>query len=327
MSLHRLVMKADQILHAGAGKGSGFSRTTFTHVPASTLRGAFSAVWWRDHHGADQDEFDSRITGLSFTDAVPTTDLGILAPLAPALDRRVCRARHDNSPLLGHPLTVATCPECDRAMDMSKGVRPLPRGASVSVSTRVTLDEYEKARDECLYEREGLDARGVSLVALVAGDPSWLVTQGTVIRAGACSTVAGRITVSSVEPVEPTDVVVPQGDSRLRVETLTPGVYVDDFGRPAPEPSTHDLHLALGVDSTVTVRVERAFVRWATAAGWHTKAGRPKPEDPAVIAHSAYHVAVSAPRATSVPSIVTHLGLRTSEGCGWAAISNLEEVA
>jgi hypothetical protein len=38
-TLHRVDLHADQVLHLGTGRGSGFSGTTHRHVPASTLRG------------------------------------------------------------------------------------------------------------------------------------------------------------------------------------------------------------------------------------------------------------------------------------------------
>jgi len=327
VTLHRIVLTAEQVLHAGVGKGSGFSRTSYPYVPASMLRGALSAVWWLNNPQTDQSVFDADIAGLSFTDAVPTSDLGQIAPAAVALDRRVCRIPHDGSPAGGYDHSTPSCPICALATEQSKGARLLPREAAVRSSTRVTLTPSEQALDENLFERQGLDARALHLVALVAGDPTWLVGPGTTIRVGAASTVAGRVSVTSVEALAAETLSLPPGRNRLRLELMTPGVFVDDFGRAIGEPTPRDIRIALRLPEEAEIRVEQTFVRWGTVGGWHIQANRPKPEDPDVIAHSCYYVAVTAKSSIKVPTVTAALGLRTTEGCGWAHVSPIKEVS
>lgn len=327
MTIHRIVLNADQVIHAGVGKGSGFSRTSYPFVPASTLRGALSAVWWLNHPGSSQSDFDARIANVSFTDAVPTLNPQQVAPAAVALDRMVCRVPHDAAPSDCYGPSVLACPLCGRATEQSKGIRLLPKDAELRTSTRVTLTPNEQALDENLFERQGLDARSVHLVALAAGDPAWLVGPGTTVRVGAASTVAGRVTVTAVEPLARETLTLAAGRSRLRLELMTPGVFVDDFGRARSEPTARDIRVALSLPSDVDVHVERSFVRWGAVGGWHVRANRPKPEDPAIIAHSCYYLVVSARSSITVPAVTATLGLRTTEGCGWAQITELKEVS
>ena len=325
-SLHRVVLRADQALHLGTGRGSGFSGATLRHVPGSTVRGALCAAWWREHPDADQADFDARIAAVSFGDAVPGPDPDgpLPLPVAAALDRRTCKYPRPGCPATGHPWTVRDCPHCGGGTEPAKGERAMPSGARVSAVTRVELTAQEQAVEDKLFERQGLvtddDTR---LVALAAGDIGWLARPGTVVRVGAAATVAGRVTVTAVEPLGAPALALDAGGNRVRVELLTPGVYVDDFGFATDRPAPDDLRWAFGLPEGTHVEVERAFVRWTTASGWHTVADRPKPEDAAAVAHSCYHLRVDLPVPVTAPVVVHDLGLRTGEGYGWARIAPL----
>jgi hypothetical protein len=194
--------------------------------------------------------------------------------------------------------------------------------------TRVALTAQEQAEDELLFERQGLilddDAR---LVALAAGDIGWLVQPGGVVRVGAAGTVAGRATVDAVEPVEAPTLTLDTGEHRVRIELLTPGVYVDDFGFAVDRPTSADVRWAFGLPDSTDVDVERVFIRWTTASGWHTAVNRPKPEDAAVVAHSCFHLRLTVETPVVAPMVVHDLGLRTGEGYGWARLGPLSESA
>lgn len=323
-TLHILELRADQTLHLGVGRGSGFSGPTHTYVPAPTLRGALAAAWWLRNPTAAQDHFDALIGGLSFTNAViPLTD-DPLAPTVIGLDRQLCKYRQPGCPIDGHAWWVTRCPTCHGRPEPARGVRDLER--FVHAMTRVELSDDERALDDHLYEREGLVLGDGRLKALIAGDPTPLVAEGDVVRVGGQRSVSGRMTVTGLVPAE----AVPQKlvgghETALRVQLLTPGVYVDAFGRPVNRPSQADLRWSLGLADATQLKIERAFTRWTVAAGWHTRTNRPKPEDPAVVAHSCFHLAVLPRHDISVPSLVTDLGLRTSEGCGWAVVEELTD--
>lgn len=326
--LHRVVLRAHQALHLGTGRGAGFSAVTRRHVPGSTLRGALCASWWREHPGSDQADFEARIARVSFGDAVAKSSDGFDQPLplpvAASLDRRVCKAPRTGCPETGYPWTVVECSVCRGRTEPAKGERVM-HGAAVRAATRVALTPSEQARDDMLFERQGLllndDTR---LVALAAGDIGWLTQPGQVLRIGASGSVAGRVTVAALEPVETPTLALDAGENRTRIELMTPGVYIDEWGFAVDRPTAEDIHWAFRLSEDTQVTVERAFVRWTTASGWHTASNRPKPEDSAVVAHSCYHVVLDVPTSTSVPRVVHDLGLRTAEGYGWASLSTLE---
>jgi hypothetical protein len=188
----------------------------------------------------------------------------------------------------------------------------------------VALTPHEQARDDMLFERQGLilddDTR---LIALAVGDIGWLARPGRVLRVGAAGSVAGRVTVTAVEQIPAPTLTLDAGPVDVRVELMTPGVYVDDFGFAADRPAPDDLRWAFRLPAGTGVDVVRAFTRWAIASGWHTAANRPKPEDTAVVAHSCYHVRLDLPARVTVPTIVHDLGLRTGEGYGWARLDPL----
>lgn len=329
-TLHRIVLRADQALHLGTGRGSGFSGVTHQHVPGSTLRGALCAAWWRDHPAANQPDFDARIVSISFGDAIPSPGPGTTGPLpmpvSAALDRRTCKYPQVDCPRTGHPWTVQDCPDCGGRTEPAKGERVVSASADVRVSaaTRVALTPHEQARDDMLFERQGLVVGDdTCLVAPAAGDIGWLVKPGQVIRVGAAGTVAGRMTVVAVEPVETPTLALDAGENQVRVELMTPGVYVDDFGFAIDRPTPDDVRWAFRLPGDTRVDVERAFIRWTTASGWHTAANRPKPEDAAVIAHSCFHIRLSLATPVTAPTLVHDLGVRTGEGYGWARLQPL----
>lgn len=321
MSVQTIILRADQPLHLGVGRGSGFSVTTYPYVPASTLRGAFAAAWWRDHAPADQSAFDSLIAGVTFSDAVPIGQVDGYELRGLAMDRRVCRQGHH--PCDGFDPTTDRCPTCGGWTEHSKGERPLPEGASVMTSARVALDPSEQAIEDRLFERQALRVTGARLAALAAGDLTGLVRVGAVVRVGAAKSVAGRLEVVGIRPLPVPDIRLPAGAHRLRIQMLTPGVFVDEFGCPSNHPSECDLRLALQMDDSARIAVDATYARWTTVSGWHSRANRPKPEDPGVLAHSCCHISVHLAAACAVPSLVHDLGLRTTEGCGWAAVSSL----
>lgn len=328
--LHLIVMEPEQTIHLGVGRGSGFSSESHQYVPGSTLRGALSAAWWRTHPKAKQADFDDLIATVTCSDAVVSSDASRWSTRVAALDRKVCKLCRPNDPGVppdGFPWATKTCPACDGPMEPSKGKRALPPGAQVLSATRVQLNRQEQAEDEKLYERQGLHAGGSTLVAMAAGRADELAPKNQALRVGAATSVAGRLRIADVVPYSPPTLTIPAGSTRLRVELLTPGVYVDEFGCAVNQPSAYDLRWSFGLPENANVVVERAFARWTTSSGWHSMANRPKPEDSAVIAHSCFYVCVDTADPMTVPTVVHDLGVRTGEGCGWAELSLLQEDA
>ena len=322
MSLAEIRIRADQALHIGIGRGSDFSQETLRYVPSSTLRGALGAAWLRADSSRRVDELLPLLDLLRFSDAVPTPPSAAWTATVVPLDRATCKYPEEGQCPATHPWHVDLCPGCGRPPEPSKGMRGLPSGASIEFVTRVALDQAERAKDDALYEREMLLLGENELVGLVDGDPSALVQVGDALRLGAAKSVAGRATVTAVG--SPTDgdarLALDPGHHDLRVEMLTPGVFVDDFGFPSTAPTPDQLRSALSLADNTKVGITESFTRWGRAAGWNVAANVPKTEDHAVIAHSVYLVSVHVSRPHRLHSVASGLGLRVDEGCGWFAV-------
>jgi hypothetical protein len=312
-------------MHLGNGQGSGFSAQSRSFVPSSTLRGALCAAWWRANPRATQAAFDAIVAGFSVSDAlaIPSdVSLGTVTSGGISLDLGVCKRCSRTEPALD-----GKCSRCEAHIEPSKGERPLPAGAEILTHTRVGLSSDEQAQEDRLYERQGLHLSHVPLQALVrqrSDEAAQLCRAGTVIRLGGATSVAGRARVESLQLLGEPRLVLPTGTSRVRVELLTPGVFVDDFGRAQSEPTPTDLRWSLGLSSDAQLRLHAGHTRWTTSGGWHRAANCPKPVDAAVVAHSCFGVAVTVEEVTEVPSIVWNLGARTTEGCGWARLSLMD---
>lgn len=326
MTIYEVVLRAEQSMYLGTGKGSGFSTTSLTHVPASTFRGSLAARWWRNNSHASQATFDVLIASVRFGDLLVAGSREASHPL----DRSLCKYPVQGAcPAGGYDAGVTSCPICSGRPEQSKGSRNLPQGpAALRPVTRVALDETERARDDQLYRRESFAPGDEKLVGPVSGSAGDLTELGLVaglsLRLGAQHSVAGKVQIEQVRDVA-ADPLAITGTALLRIELLTSGVYVDDFGFPLAHPTVAMLRQSLQLEADLPCHVVRGFTRWSVSSGWHSHANVPKSADPAVIPMSVFHVEVGCPpgRQIAVPSIVPDLGLRTLEGCGWAEVSVL----
>ena len=75
-------------------------------------------------------------------------------------------------------------------------------------------------------------------------------------------------------------------DGDLVIRLRSPGIFTDDYGRPAREPSPHNLERALGVPA----RVVRSWTRWEQSGGWHAASGLPKHQELIVSAGSTFRI-------------------------------------
>ena len=315
----RLQATADLFL--GTGHGSGFSRASANFVPASTFLGAVVGRYRASHPGVNDAHLESLLRQVTSSDAAYVAGGSARfdwSEVALPLDRMPCKYPTVDCPATGWQWWQVPDGRCPNgcAVEPAKGERMAPK---VRI-TRVALDASEQAVDDQLFQRQALDARQGELVCWVEGPPDALrelgLTEGALLRLGGARSVAGRASVTSVRPLTGrTDQAV---NGFLRVELLTPGVYVDDFGFPSPTPAPADVQHSLGLSDA---KVVRSFIRWGTVGGWSVAASVPKPEDPAVIPHSVFLVEV--PVGADVPAVVSDLGLRTFEGCGWARVESL----
>jgi CRISPR-associated protein (Cas_Cmr3) len=98
------------------------------------------------------------------------------------------------------------------------------------------------------------------------------------------------------------------------IRLRSPGVLVDDLGRPSRDPNPAELAGLFGSPA----RVERHWARWQSIGGWHVASRLPKPTELAVAAGSTYGVATERPleEAALVELSRRGLGLRRHEGFG-----------
>ena len=326
MTIYEVRLRAQQGLHLGVGRGTDFGRQTLTYVPSSTLKGALGAAWLRET-GRSAEDLVPLLDMVTLSDAVVVPEGSRWAAGAIPLDQGTCKYPIEDKCPPSHPWDAPKCHFCGGTPEQSKGERKLPGGATIENVTRVALDKRERAVDDMLYQREVLEARNLELVALATGDINSLAQRGTAIRIGAATSVAGRAAVTAVDPLRlpPTASTLPlhKGSTTLRVELLTPGVYVDDFGFPSASPDSEWIRTALGLPGTTAVEVVRSFTRWGRSSGWNLAANVPKTEDASVIAHSVFHVLVEVDVHADVPTYIPRLGLRTDEGNGWAQVERL----
>lgn len=324
MTISELRLKAEQGMHLGVGRGTDHGQRTLRYVPASTLKGALGAAWLRGQGGRSVADLVPLLDGVTISDAVPVAPGTRWRAMVLPLDQQYCKYAEPGCPP-AHDWDVAECPSCRRPPEQSKGQRGVSSGVSIETVTRVALNEQEAPRDELLYQREMLDAGALDLVALVAGDLSPLAAPGTRLRIGAASSVSGSavVTGSAQLGTEESGWTLPAGDNMLRIELITPGVFVDDFGFPTSLPTVEQVVSTLLLPADAQVEVERRFTRWGRASGWNLAVNVPKIEDACVIAHSVYHVRVGLTAAAYVPHFAARLGLRSDEGCGWIRVEEM----
>ncbi|MGH3252490.1 MAG: hypothetical protein ACRDOI_40620, partial [Trebonia sp.] len=104
----------------------------------------------------------------------------------------------------------------------------------------------------------------------------------------------------------------PDGDLVIRLRS--PGIFTDDYGRPARAPSPAELGAVLGAPA----RVVKSWTRWEQAGGWHAASGLPKHQELTVSAGSTF---IIHPERmvddTALRTLASRgLGLRRHEGFG-----------
>lgn len=213
------------------------------------------------------------------------------------------------------------CPVCAQPLRRGAGeLRTLRNGrladpVAIVEDTHVAIDEHDRARDKDLFTRRRI-ARAQTFSGWVSGaddDLDMVVGEGPTLWLGGRRSTSGRATVShergsAAPPPELLD------DTTLVLRLAAPGLFVDEFAAPQPEPAAQELTAVLGSPA----RVVRRWVRWTQVAGWHAASGLPKPAEVAVAAGSTYLVTCDRrPSAEALAVLGARgLGLRRIEGYG-----------
>lgn len=318
--MSELILTLSQPAQIGDRARKDFVLSTLEHVPGSVVRGAFAAAWL-SRHGAPEpgtperreflDLFEGGVRfGPLLRDGTEFMSLAVFGhKYDPDTDCRTVdydRALSDEEP-------PPYCPDCDSPIEQRRGLHGTR--TAPDRRTSVAIGESGTAVPGQLFTRELLPAgqafRG-SLTAAPAQRAA-LAALGPV-RIGGRRTTHGLAQVSIREGGTPPAVQRrPDGDLVIRLRS--PGIFTDDYGRPARIPSPAELRAALG---GVPARVVRSWTRWEQAGGWHAASGLPKPQELTVSAGSTY---VIHPERTLADSALRALesrglGLRRHEGFG-----------
>jgi CRISPR-associated protein Csx10 len=299
---------------------SDFVLGTLTHLPGAVVRGAFAARWLSVHGGPSEpgtppralfeNLFEGGVRFGPLFSGAPPQPLSLLVHKYPHTTRcphvAIDRAAGEQI----EPETV--CPTCDSPWQPAKGA---VAGPAPLRRTHVTIGPTQVAVRGGLVSRETLPVGASFTGTLVARSPDLI---DALAGLGPIQVGGRRTTHGLAEAVFDNATGLPAPtrlpDGWLVMTLRSPGVFVDDLGRPSIDPNPGELSRVLGLP----VRVGRRWARWVSVGGWHAASGLPKPVELAVAAGSTYVLEPSGPVAdTALAALAARgLGLRRHEGFG-----------
>lgn len=308
---------------------AGFTRGTLRYIPGSVLRGAVATRYLAAGNALDATftaAFEGSVRwGALYLRGEPPQPLSWwVHKYEPKTD---CPKYYDDA--RDAVPANQTCANCDSPLEPSKGAIG---GVDIKVDTHVKLvsgtasDGDLFARERIVHQSTGgnltfsgrvdhLSPSGEEALKAVwksiAGEPQ---TTADVWFGGRRSTNGGRARLSIADKAPAA--FQPEGTT-LTIRLTSPGIFVDDFGRPSANPRADELTAILGVE----VSVQRSWLRWASEGGWHAASKLPKPVERVVAAGSVYELGLSAqPSPDALAKLaVRGLGLRKAEGFGAVA--------
>jgi len=295
-----------------------FLQTTFQHLPGTVVRGAFAAAWLAEHGGtADSNRLEFLLLfegGVRFGPLFrggPPTPLSIVShKYRIGTGDKECADLDFDQALTG--LARPYCPTCEVPLEPAKGMRG--EKATVSRRTSVAINEAGVARRGQIVTRDTLDPEQAFRGSLVADDPALLDRLAALgpVRVGGRRTTHGtaEVALDAVPPELPERLA----DGRVVLRLRSPGIFVDDYGRPSRDPNLAELSDVLGS----RVEVHGRWFRWVTIGGWHAASNLPKPAELAVAAGSTYVISASGGIGDGGLTALAErgIGLRRCEGFG-----------
>jgi CRISPR-associated protein Csx10 len=317
-----LTLTLSQPAQFGDRARKNFVLSTMEHVPGSVVRGAFAAAWLARHGPSrpgtpERKQFlDLFEGGVRFGPLLRDgTEFMSLAVAGHKYDPTGACAVVDYDRAMTDTDPPAYCPDCRSPIERRSGLqgeRPVPVRR-----TSVAIGESGTAIPGQLFTRELLHAGQAFRGTLTATPEQQTVLAGLgPVRVGGRRTTHGLAEVAIRDGgTPPTAQRRPDGDLVIRLRS--PGVFTDDHGRPAREPSPRELERALGVPA----RVVRSWTRWEQAGGWHAASGLPKHQELTVSAGSTFQVHPERRvDDTALRTLAARgLGLRRHEGFGTLA--------
>jgi CRISPR-associated protein Csx10 len=301
-----------------------FVLSTMEYIPGSVVRGAFAAAWLA-RHGASapgtrmREEFLGIFEGgvrfgPLFRDGTEFMSLAVVGhKYDPTEDCAI--VDYDRAVSDEDPPQYCPDPDCDSPLEQRRGLhgdRPAP-----ARRTSVAIGEHGTAVPGQLFSRELLGAGQVFRGTITATDKQWeeVLKDLGPVRIGGRRTTHGLAEVAVRDGgTPPTAQRRPDGDLVIRLRS--PGIFTDEYGRPAREPFPHDLERALGIPARVVPG--RSWTRWEQVGGWHAASGLPKQQELAVAVGSTF--VIHPERVVDDTNLhalaVSGLGLRRHEGFG-----------
>jgi CRISPR-associated protein Csx10 len=210
---------------------------------------------------------------------------------------------------------LPACPDCDSTL--RRGAGELSSPVSIVHDTHTAVGDDDRVEQGKLFSRQRI-GRGQEFIGWVSGednDVERALGEVDKIWLGGRKSVSGQAHLSSnvVVPLPTVERVRP-GELVLRLGQ--PGIFVDEYGRPADAPSSEQLSSLLGTAAHVDRR--RMWMRWANVTGWHVASGFPKPAESAAARGSTYVVVCDGePSNAAVRELCSRgMGLRRIEGFG-----------
>jgi CRISPR-associated protein Csx10 len=314
-----LTLTLSQPAQFGDRARKNFVLSTMEHVPGSVVRGAFAAAWLARYGPSrpgtpERKQFlDLFEGGVRFGPLLREgTEFMSLAVTGHKYDPTDACAVVDWDQAMSDDNPPASCPDCGSPLEQRKGLhgkRPAPVRR-----TSVAIGESGTAIPGQLFTRELLQAGQVFRGTLTATpDQQALLAALGPVRVGGRRTTHGLAEAAIRDGgAPPAAQRRPDGDLVIRLRS--PGIFTDDYGRPARVPSAHELERALGVPA----RVVRSWTRWEQSGGWHAASGLPKHQELTVSAGSTFliHPERVVDDAALRSLAARGLGLRRHEGYG-----------
>jgi CRISPR-associated protein Csx10 len=295
---------------------SDFVQTSQRHIPGTVARGAFAAAWLAAHGGdstAHRAEFLRLFEGgvrfgPLFLDS-PPTPLSVIGHKYPPAGVDCDVLEYDEA--LDGQDAPANCPNCESPLETPKTMRT---PGALARRTSIAISPNDVARPGEIVTRDTLQPRQRFSGHLVADDPGLLDALQAMrrVQVGGRRTTHGAAEVS----IDTRSPAIPQRrpDGMVILRLRSPGIFVDNDGRPARDPNLDELAEILGSAATI----HRRWCRWTYLGGWHAASDLPKPTELAVAAGSTYLISAAGGIDPGALAALARrgLGLRRSEGFG-----------
>jgi CRISPR-associated protein Csx10 len=316
--MSELVLTLRQPAQVGDRARSDFVLGTQDYLPGTVVRGAFAAAWIVVH-GEPVPSLPLRAQFLRLFEGgvrygplfcgAQFKALSVLGHKYQPGDRCAVaeydRALQDNSP--------ERCPDCGSPLEQAKGLDD--DSVRVRRRTSVAITPSGVARRGQIVTRDTLEAGQLFRGTLVASSPDLLdaLSRISPVRVGGRRTTHGMAEAAIGRGSEP-PTAQRRADGLLVLRLRSPGIFVDDQGRPSRDPAASELADVLGSPS----RVLRRWSRWQSVGGWHVASGLPKPVELAAAPGSTYLIETERAVTDDALAVLGRrgLGLRRHEGFG-----------